>query len=114
MTKRRTTQTKRTGMEPALGGALRQTPPGEVLKPRDAAGWMKGRVDGHFFEAKVYDTPSDYGIDDGRVSKLCISSGAQWAGLNDAIFNYDRGLDFDETPAGLLDQILAFIEANYQ
>lgn len=42
-----------------------------------------GMVGGVMFNAKVYDEPSDYGINNGKVSKLWI----------DGMANYDRGWD---------------------
>ena len=57
-------------------------------------GWVKGVVsDSITFEAKVFDKPSTFGIDDGRVSKLGIRDGSKW------LVNYDRGWDVKpETP----------------
>jgi len=41
--------------------------------PRDlGGGWMEGFIGKYKFQAKVYDEPSEYGIKDGRVSKLCV------------------------------------------
>jgi hypothetical protein len=48
--------------------------------------WVEGNIGKHGFQAKVYDEGSDFGIDDGRVSKLSISG----------VCNYDRG--WDEQP----------------
>lgn len=41
------------------------------------------------YEAKVYDEPSEYGLFEGRVSKLCITENGK------EVFNYDRGIDID-------------------
>lgn len=55
--------------------------------------WTRGiiGINGHRFkyEAKVYDNPSEYGLFNGRVSKLCITENGK------ILFNYDRGLDID-------------------
>ena len=57
---------------------------------RKTTGWVSGTVDGSIkFEAKVFDTPSKFGIDDGRISKLSIRSG------NEEFVNYDRGWDIE-------------------
>lgn len=48
--------------------------------------WVRGKVDDLDFCAKLYDEPSRFGIDDGRVSKLWV----------DGVVNYDRGWDFGE------------------
>ena len=34
--------------------------------------WVNGECDGYHFEAKLYDEPSIFGIQKGRVSKLAI------------------------------------------
>jgi len=72
---------------------------------RSRDGWVRGRVRGDQhgpveFHAKVYDEPSGYGIDEGRVSKLWV----------DGLFNYDRGDDFDQLPDGWLRVILWRLE----
>ena len=62
--------------------------------------------DNHLCIAKVMSEPSEYGIDNGRISKLTISKGKKWEGLGKAIYNYDRGLDFDNAPKKLISKIL--------
>ena len=42
-----------------------------------------GTIGGVMFNAKVYDEPSDFGINNGKISKLWI----------DGMANYDRGWD---------------------
>lgn len=60
--------------------------------------WEKGEfaIDGEEYEycAKVYDTGSEYGIDDGRVSKLQIKRGGV------EIVAYDRGWDVEPADYG--------------
>ena len=55
--------------------------------------WQKGRilVEGtvYEYEAKVYDTGSEFGINGGRVSKCWIHKADSRATL----YNYDRGED---------------------
>lgn len=68
------------------------------------------QVDGNWFnfsfvgkytgQAKIFESGSVFGIGGGRISKLQVYTGK---GL---VFNYDRGLDFDELPGGVLSQIL--------
>ncbi len=65
--------------------------------------WKQGEIDGYEYEAKVYDTGSKYGIDNGRVSKLWIQDPL----TKIVVYSYDRGLDFDNAPVGLVDKILA-------
>lgn len=68
--------------------------------------WKTKIIDGHLCTAKVYDEPSQYGINNGRISKLVISKGDSFEGMSETIYNYSRGLDFDETPSGLLQKVL--------
>jgi len=58
--------------------------------------WVTGQVDGHWFQAKVFAEPSEYGINEGRVSKLTISKTDSWPGFDPKklVMNYDRGWDF--------------------
>jgi len=73
-------------------------------------GWREGVYNGHFFQAKVYDLPSSFGINEGRVSKLGICS-TSYFDHNHTVYNYDRGLDFNECPPGVLQAILEACEA---
>lgn len=41
------------------------------------------------YTAKVYDEPSDFGINCGRISKLTLKQDGKF------VYNYDRGLDLD-------------------
>jgi hypothetical protein len=72
--------------------------------------WIDGYIDGLRFQAKVFDTGSKHGVDNGRVSKLTV-----WRSdtpLN-AVLNYDRGWDKkpenDEQEA-LLRELLDYLE----
>lgn len=51
---------------------------------------------------KVFAEESDYGINQGRISKLQVKDTKK----GDTIYNYDRGLDFDNAPKTILNQIL--------
>ena len=60
---------------------------------RKTDGWVKGRGDdGITFSAKIFDKPSKYGIDKGRISKLSICQNNEW------IVNFDRGWDVKPAP----------------
>jgi hypothetical protein len=53
--------------------------------------WIKGTIDDYNFEAKHFDVGSEFGINNGRVSKLSI-----WKGDNrddGLITHYERGWD---------------------
>lgn len=57
--------------------------------------WVNGIVGDYLFEAKLFDDRSTYGINNGRVSKLCVYS-MDRKGIMDwdkTFINYDRGWD---------------------
>ena len=86
---------------------------------RAARGWITAIIDNRWCQGKVYDEPSTYGINNGRVSKLAIAKeGVAALGAHTGLdffenldFNYDRGLDFDNLGEGTLDSIVAQLEA---
>lgn len=49
--------------------------------------WKDGIINGYLFSAKVFEEPSEYGIDEGRISKLNISK------TGEILCSYDRGWD---------------------
>lgn len=64
--------------------------------------WREGTIgvpgkDGRYiavkYQAKVYDEPSMFGINEGRISKLRLQQNGK------EVYNYDRGLDLPpQTP----------------
>lgn len=85
-----------------------------ILSPHDQYGWITAIIEGRWVQAKVYDLPSTFGINDGRVSKISIGK-TQYRDpdqnfFEQMCFNYDRGLDFDEAPEGLVEKIVAELE----
>lgn len=69
-----------------------------ISDDRHDTGWITCVIAGRWVQAKVYDEPSTFGVNDGRVSKLCIDKSAMrdpeqnfFAQMD---YNYDRGLDF--------------------
>lgn len=57
---------------------------------RDGGPWVEGRIvtmKGYEFQAKVYNEPSQHGIDGGKISKLEVRKDG------DIVMNYDRGWD---------------------
>ena len=50
--------------------------------------WVEGKVGCYEFSAKLFDEGSEFGINEGRVSKLTISNKNC-----DCIVNYNRGWD---------------------
>jgi len=51
--------------------------------------WVQGECGGFSFDAKLYNNPSRFGIDGGRISKLCIQN--QYG----MMANWDRGWDIE-------------------
>jgi len=61
------------------------------LRHKSGTNWIVGTVYGLEVQAKVYDEPSQFGMElDRRISKLWVRS----PGFG-VLYNYDRGLDFD-------------------
>ncbi len=56
-------------------------------------GWYEGKQGIYRWQALVFDEPSRFGLDEGRVSKLWIKN----TETGQVVFNFDRGLDFDLT-----------------
>jgi hypothetical protein len=87
----------------------------KIINPHSTTGWITAIICDRYVCAKVYDLPSTFGVNDGRVSKLSICKTAHRDPdanyLDQMAYNYDRGLDFDNLPSGLLDKILAELEA---
>jgi hypothetical protein len=77
---------------------------------RKLNGWVQGETTGGYrFQAKVFDNGSEYGIDNGRVSKLEI----RWAD-GGILVNYDRGWDVKpRTPEvkAAYDRVMAALNA---
>jgi hypothetical protein len=70
--------------------------------------WYNGILEGYWWEAKVFDRGSVYGINDGRVSKLSICKGDQWD-HDQCVYNHDRGLDLDRlADRTILDKVLEY------
>lgn len=65
----------------------------QITKPYGNDGWISGHFNNWTFSAKIYGEPSNWGIDDGRISKLTVRDTAS----NDLICCYSR--DWDEKPA---------------
>ncbi|MHB1956237.1 MAG: DUF7678 domain-containing protein [Sulfobacillus sp.] len=62
-----------------------------TMKPSQFGGiWYEGYVDGYFVYARVFQDPSKFGINDGRISALIIAP-HRGSGVRDALVNYDRG-----------------------
>lgn len=86
----------------------------QILEPHDETGWITAIIEDRWVQAKVYDQPSCFGINNGRVSKIAIAK----TNYRDPTkpyhpqlcYHYDRGLDFDNAPPGLVDKIVRELE----
>ena len=87
----------------------------KVLSKHSSTGWITAIIEGRWVQAKVYDEPSTFGINNGRVSKLAVGKTDKRDHMSNFFdqmdFNYDRGLDFDSLPKGLLYKIVDELEA---
>lgn len=87
----------------------------KIIKKHDETRWITAIIDGRYVQAQVFDEPSSYGINDGRVSKLTIGKTSKRDPnrnyFDQMAYNYDRGLDFDNLPDGVLDKVVAELEA---
>lgn len=72
-------------------------PKAELISFPFDSNWVSGTVGDYTFEAKLFDDPSTYGINNGRVSKLSIYSEKKRIETGNffaaCIVNYDRGWD---------------------
>jgi hypothetical protein len=86
----------------------------KVLKPHDPNGWITAVIKDRWVQAKVYDTGSINGINNGRVSKLCIGKTDQRDPnknfFDQMDFNYDRGLDFSNLSDDFIEEIVNELE----
>lgn len=76
-------------------------------------GWVNGAIDGFRFHAKVYDTGSRFGINNGRVSKLEIRDRKTGGGTYERIVNYDRGWEIEPADGKhkeLFETVLSYLE----
>jgi len=67
--------------------------------------WLRGKVGNFSFEAMVFEIPSQYGIENGTVSKLVLRSD----GSKRPVAEYDRGWNNDEEPTD--PEIMAAVDA---
>jgi hypothetical protein len=62
-----------------------------------SSGWVQFTVGKNVAYAKVFEEDSaEYGIQGGNISKLSIPG----------VYNFDRGLDMDNAPEGMIESII--------
>ena len=69
-----------------------KVPSGLSIVSRKDSNWIEGRIlsmPGYSFHAKVFDEPSQFGIEGGMISKLEVRKDGE------RVINYDRGWDID-------------------
>ena len=82
----------------------------EIKAKQNRGNWIEGTINGARFHAKVYGEGSEFGINEGRVSKLWVRD----EGKKQTILNYERGWDVRPKLAAerrLLEALLAYLEA---
>ncbi|MCE8001004.1 MAG: hypothetical protein HEP70_19340 [Rhodobiaceae bacterium] len=87
---------KRKSPTPTVAPSFSKAPAGLSVDYSKDSSWIEGRVismPGYTFHAKVFDTPSQYGIEGGTISKLDVRKD------DVLVMRYDRGWDTDpKTP----------------
>jgi len=78
----------------------------EIKAKQARQGWIDGTINGHTFQAKVYDEGSEFGINEGRVSKLWVRDEAG----RQTIMNYERGWDVRPKTAAHRHLLAALLE----
>ncbi len=86
----------------------------QIIEPHSQTGWITAIIEGRWVQAKVYDEPSTYGLWNGRVSKLAVGftehRDPTKPFFDQMCYNYDRGLDFNKAPKGLIRKIVKELE----
>ena len=84
-------------------GSVNESKDIQILREPDG-NWIHFHVNhaGKQYEcgAKIFSEPSDFGISNGRISKLAIQRNGN------LVFNYDRGHDLDKCPKAVVTKIL--------
>lgn len=87
----------------------------QIIKAATGDLWITAIIEGRWVQAKVYQGPSSYGIENGMVSKLAIGKtntrDPNSNFFDQMAYNYDRGLDFDNLKdSALLGKIVEQLE----
>jgi hypothetical protein len=71
--------------------------------------WYVGRVGSYWFEALVFTEPSQYGIDGGQVSKLCLLDAPRKRDGRE-LACYDRGWDLRPAEAQVQEAMMRLVD----
>ena len=88
----------------------------KIISPHNKdTNWITAIIEDRWVQAKVFDEPSAYGINNGRVSKLAVGKTNKQDPnknfFNQMCYNYDRGLDFNKAPKKLIKKIVEELES---
>lgn len=90
----------------------------KIESANENTNWVVGTYKGLEVQAKVFDEPSEFGIREGRVSKLEVSrskdeirSRASSRMGKDVLYSYDRGEDVNKLSSSIFDGLLAELES---
>ena len=82
----------------------------EITSISNETNWIRGSIDGYRFEAKHFDEPSCYGINNGRTSVLWVCDDTK----KNVIINYSRGWDIKprtKKQKEICDELVSYLEA---
>jgi len=86
-----------------------------TLMDRTYSGWVTVVINDRYISAKIYDTPSTFWINNGRISKMSVSKKGRYVKEDNFFdqmdYNYDRGLDFNKMPDNELNNIINELES---
>ena len=87
-----------------------------TIRKLDQYPCREGMIEGYHFQAAVYDEPSVYGIDEGRISKLMVwdetKRQCRRGYSRTILMNYDRGWDIEPKAQhkSLIDELISYLE----
>lgn len=87
-----------------------------TIRKLDQYPWREGMIEGNHFQAAVYDEPSVYGIDEGRISKLMVwdetKRQCRRGYSRTILMNYDRGWDIEPKAQhkDMIDALIFYLE----
>lgn len=66
--------------------------------------WSNGKIDGYEYSVKHFENGSEFGIDEGRISKIEIRKDGK------ILVNYDRGWDIEPKDAAVKAVLFKLLE----